>query len=1251
MSDHSEPAALRFEVLGPLGAWRGDVELDLGPMQRRVVLAVLVLHANKPLGREQLIAAVWGPAAAPEYAVNLAQKHVSALRRTLDPARPARAPSPLLSWTDAGYVLAIPAGRLDLDGYQREVSRARALRAGGDLPAAAAALHGALRRWRGPVCDGLASPLLDAERDRLGEERLTAVEERLELDLALGGHRDLVAELQQLAAGHPMRERLRGLLMLALYRSGRQAEALAVYHDTRRYLRDELGVDPTAQLQHLHQQILAADAAIAAPAETGSVTAGGGIEAGRGLPSTAAAAGGRVPAERRVLADLELFADPEVLAGREVFVGRMGELAVLAAAAAAARGGEPKVVLIEGDAGIGKSTLLVRFTAGLAGATVLRASGDEAELLLPYGIVGQLVAGARGAGGPRRLLASELSDGVDPLAVGAELVGWLGQSPGMVLAVIDDLQWADGPSARALLFAVRRLQADQVLVLLSARTGELSRLGEGWQRFLAGDHRASRVRLAGLGPEDVMALSRALGAGELTRRAATRLLDHTGGNPLYCRAVLEEAGMEGVDRPGGALGVPRSLAGVVLGRVGSLSPAARDLVVAAAVLGHCELAAAAALAGLGDPLPALGEAVTAGILVEQPGGAGGGIGFSHLLVQRAVYGDLSPARRCRLHERAAGLVDRDRALGHRVAAAIGPDDRLADELEAAGGEAHSLGRTAQAAAWLAQAAAVSSEPEAAGRRLLDAVEILVFYGEVAEAEVLAAAVSAAGPGARRSGLLGALDFLAGRAAAAEARLLEAWQTHDPARDASVGAAAATRLAAFYLVTGRIREAIEWGERAAAAGAAPAAVRHQALGALAIALFFDGRGPEGLARLAFLPAAPAEVPREDTDTLVMRGTARVLAEDLAGAIADLSTAAARLRAGVPLRTASLCLSYLAGAEYQLGSWDDAVVHAELAVSLTQDADRMWDLGFVHSVAAVVPALRGDWEVASAHVRMAGEAAQTAGTPAAIAAAATARAFLAMAWGDVEGVVNAAAAVRAAGRAEFVILLGRYHWRSLEIDALIGLGRLDQAETALAELEAALSPAGPPSAMVAAARLRGDLASAAGHQTAAAAAFETARRHAQRLRAPLALALLEISDARHLRTAGQPQAAVARLRSARQRLIILGARPYLEICDRELAAAAAPAGPQTAPALPGLTPAEQAVAHLVATGRSNRQTAAELYVSDKTVEFHLGHIFAKLGIRSRHDLITRIGAPQPRPDANQGPKLGANPGDTGFSGRSR
>ena len=343
-------------------------------------------------------------------------------------------------------------------------------------------------------------------------------------------------------------------------------------------------------------------------------------------------------------------------------------------------------------------------------------------------------------------------------------LGQVGRGRGMVLACVDDLQWADAPSARALLFAVRHLQADQVLVVVSARAGELPRLGEGWQRFVAGDHRAGRVRLGGLGPAEVVTLGRALGAGELPRRAVSRLLEETGGNPLYCRAVMEELGTKGRDLGDGALGVPRSLAGLVLGRVGALSPAARQLVVAAAVLGHhCWLAVAAALAGLGDPVPALEEAMAAGVLIEQPGGMPARIGFRHLLIQRAVYDNLSPTRRRRLHARAAGLVDRHQALAHRVAAAAGPDDQLAGELETAGRDARRHGRTGQAAAWLVQAAAVSSDPAAADRRLLHAVETLVSSGDLAEAQILAGRVRAAGPSARRSRLLGTLDFLAGRA--------------------------------------------------------------------------------------------------------------------------------------------------------------------------------------------------------------------------------------------------------------------------------------------------------------------------------------------------------------------------------------------------------------------------------------------------------------------------------------------------------
>ncbi|AQZ61661.1 hypothetical protein BKM31_09430 [[Actinomadura] parvosata subsp. kistnae] len=256
-------------MLGPLRAWRARDTLTLGSGRQRVALAVLLLHANRPVSRDRLIDELWG-GRVPAYAVNLLQKHMSSLRAGLEPGRRGRAPSGTLAWTEAGYVLRVPSGGLDLEVFEQEVRRAREARCAGDLRLASHAFHEALRLWRGPVCDGLGSPFVDMMRDQLDERRVGAIEDCMEVDLALAGpgtpldtavgsQADLVAELRWLVAHHPLRERLHGLLMLALYRSGRQGEALAAFHDARRRLREELGVEPGALLQGLHQRILAAD--------------------------------------------------------------------------------------------------------------------------------------------------------------------------------------------------------------------------------------------------------------------------------------------------------------------------------------------------------------------------------------------------------------------------------------------------------------------------------------------------------------------------------------------------------------------------------------------------------------------------------------------------------------------------------------------------------------------------------------------------------------------------------------------------------------------------------------------------------------------------------------------------------------------------------------------------------------------------------------------------------------------------------
>jgi tetratricopeptide (TPR) repeat protein len=355
-----------------------------------------------------------------------------------------------------------------------------------------------------------------------------------------------------------------------------------------------------------------------------------------------------------------------------------------------------------------------------------------------------------------------------------------------------------------------------------------------------------------------------------------------------------------------------------------------------------------------------------------------------------------------------------------------------------------------------------------------------------------------GPSARRSALLGHIDHLCGRGSVVEAHLLEAWQAHDPDIEPLVGAAAATSLAHYLCTLRRDEEAVTWGERAVAASAGDPALGLQALTVVALSLTLAGRGEEGLARLPSLPAVPAEAPLELTDGLIMRGMCRLFTDDAAGAVADLSVGLSRLRAGVSVRYPGYCMAYLAEAEYRLGAWDDALLHAGLAVSLAQDTDWTWALAYAHAYAAVVPIARGDWELAAAHVEAARVAASGAGT--AVRAAAWASAELATARGDLEGVLSAST-VRALGRQEAFGLPGSADWRPLEVDALIALGRLADAEEALAELDAVVPARGLRSASMTAARLRGNQACARGDMTGAGEAFAVAWQRAEGRKRPV------------------------------------------------------------------------------------------------------------------------------------------------------
>ncbi|MFB9640535.1 AfsR/SARP family transcriptional regulator, partial [Streptomyces spiralis] len=252
-------SSLRFAVLGSVRAWRGDVELDLGSPQQRVVLGALLLRRGRLVTVGELVDAVWGQAP-PPAAVSVLRTYVSRLRKVLEPERGAgRSPRVIVSVAD-GYVAQVLDDALDLGVFEQRVAEARQRHIAGETSAAAELLQAALDGWEGTPLAGLPGPLADVERARLTEKWLSTLEWRLDTDIRLGRHGEVIGELTSLTGEYPLRERLCLLLMLALFRSGRRAEALAFYRRTRRVLVDELGIEPGADLQQLHDRILAGDA-------------------------------------------------------------------------------------------------------------------------------------------------------------------------------------------------------------------------------------------------------------------------------------------------------------------------------------------------------------------------------------------------------------------------------------------------------------------------------------------------------------------------------------------------------------------------------------------------------------------------------------------------------------------------------------------------------------------------------------------------------------------------------------------------------------------------------------------------------------------------------------------------------------------------------------------------------------------------------------------------------------------------------
>ncbi|YCK40701.1 AfsR/SARP family transcriptional regulator [Actinomadura sp. ATCC 39365] len=244
-----------IRLLGAVHAERGSRPLDSGPARQRATLAILASAAARPVSVRQLVDGMWGDEP-PRNAEQSVYTYVAGLRRAFEPDRGRRAPSRLLSGTGAGYVLHVGPAQVDSLCFATRLDEARACQGDGDDRRAVRLLDEALALWRGPALSGLTGPFAERERSRLELLRLTALEQRSESLLRLGRHHEITEDLRDLTARHPLRERTRELLMLALYQSGRQAEALEVYEEGRLLLLEELGLTPGEGLRTCHELVL-----------------------------------------------------------------------------------------------------------------------------------------------------------------------------------------------------------------------------------------------------------------------------------------------------------------------------------------------------------------------------------------------------------------------------------------------------------------------------------------------------------------------------------------------------------------------------------------------------------------------------------------------------------------------------------------------------------------------------------------------------------------------------------------------------------------------------------------------------------------------------------------------------------------------------------------------------------------------------------------------------------------------------------
>lgn len=767
---------LQIRILGPLEVVGDGGPVDTGTPKQRAVLAMLTMQPGRTVSVQRLIDELWADEP-PERAIASLQAYVSRLRRALEPGRTARDRSTVLVSRAPGYQLMVPADAVDAVRFAAAVEQARA---GTDPGEALRVLTDALHLWRADPLPELGdSPLARAERGRLQELRLIAVEERSEALLRLGRAAEVAYLSESALAEAPYRERLWGQLMLALYRSGRQAEALAAYGRARAGLVDELGIEPGPALQRLEQDILRQAAHLTAPAvaeqaPTSAPPSGASIQpvvtgisemsvkAAGNATESPGAGNGESPAAR----------GDQRPGGRDVsddggLVGRDTELRTVDELLASTATGRGRLLLISGSPGIGKSALLRELAARAtdpartteARTTEVRAAGlvgtgtgvdgEAPPVFLPWAQILRAIAAAPAAAEALAVAFApygNLPAVLDPTLIealplpAAERIAdpelarsrlYQGIVDGLsrlashrpLVLIVDDAHWLDAPSTVLLTMFAKTVRRSRVLLAVGYREAELApeaplagALGE-----LLADPSAVRIPLQGLGVEGVAALARDVTGADVPGETVAMLLDRTGGNPFFVVELLRVLVAEHTLAPEH---VPVRVQEVVRRRLAKLPGQVNAVIAVASVLGRDVSVPVLREVVQIDELAlfdTLDTAVVSGILTatDDPGL----LRFSHDLVRQTAYLDQGPLRRARLHARAAqalrdtGLATAPELAAHLRAAlpVLSPFDVVPALVEAAG-EAYEQTAHEQASALLVEAVGVLHRAPAGQRR-------------------------------------------------------------------------------------------------------------------------------------------------------------------------------------------------------------------------------------------------------------------------------------------------------------------------------------------------------------------------------------------------------------------------------------------------------------------------------------------------------------------------------------------------------